>query len=231
MRIRPAVWAAFVLVIAAFPLNAGDIATFVNLGFSDESSFFMFGVYGTDADAGKPYAEIYTVDVKANKFITGGVKKESYAATLQPGQDASGALYNILEQSGPISKKYGVNHLKQGRLLYLLVNGEKTKETLEFRDFNGSTQYKVKLFQNRKDQNGQIRSAFHIELAATLKDGRTKTYTIGLPDFYREKVLEYRIRQILISPDEKNLVFLIEKDVDGPKGKSIRYMVETVKAY
>ena len=231
MRIRPAIWAVLVLSIVAFPLSAGDIANFVNLGFSEESSYFMFGVHGVDTDSGKPYAEIYTVDVKANKFINGGVKKDSYAATLQPGQDASGAFYNLLEQTGPVSKKYGINHLKPGRLLYLLVNGAAIKESLEFRDFNNGTVYKVKLSQNRKDQNGQIKSAFHIELAATLKDGRTKTFTIGTPELYREKVFEYRIRQIVLSPDEKNLVFLIEKDVDTPKGKSVRYMVETVKAY
>lgn len=231
MRIRSAVCAVLVLVLSAFDLSAGDIATFINLGFSDSSAYFMFGYHGIDSDSGKPFAEIYTVDVKANKFVPGGIRKESYPDTLQPGQDAGGAFYTLLEKNGPVTQKFRINHLKQGRLLYILVNGDTAKENLEFRDFNTQNLYKVRLLQKSQGKEAAVKSAFHIDLAITLKDGRTKTYKIGLPDYYREKVMEYRIRQVVLSPDEQHLVFIVERDHYAPKGKSVRYMVETVKLF
>ena len=39
------VWALF--VVAALAASAGDVAQFVNLGFSPDSRYFMFGQYGT----------------------------------------------------------------------------------------------------------------------------------------------------------------------------------------
>ena len=43
---------AWVVPLAA---AAGDIANLVNLGFSPDSSHFMFGFYGFDVQSGKPY--------------------------------------------------------------------------------------------------------------------------------------------------------------------------------
>jgi predicted secreted protein len=111
------------------------------------------------------------------------------------------------------------------------VNGDTTKEFLDFRDFNTGNQYKVRLIQKSTGKEQTVKSAFHIELSLLVKDGRTKTYTIGLPNHYRENVLEYRIRQIISSPDEQHLVFVVERDHYSPKGKSVRYMVETVKIF
>jgi predicted secreted protein len=41
--------------------------------------------------------------------------------------------------------------------------------------------------------------------------------------------MKYRIKQVMFAPDEKSLVFVIEKELLDGSGPSIRYMVETVK--
>ncbi len=210
---------------------AGDVATFVNLGFSSKSEYFMFGFHGWDSDAKRFFAEIYTVQVKENRFAPGGVSKKEYPGQLAPGQDTAGAFYTLLEENGPLTKKFGINHMKQGRLIYILMNGDPPKDNLEFRDFVSSSTYKVKMVKDIKGKGEKVQSAFYLDVSLTLKDGKTKTHTIGLKDHYRAGIQDYRIRQILVSPDEQHVVFVIETIHYGKQGPSIRYMVETAKLF
>jgi predicted secreted protein len=229
MKIRLVLVVFFVLAVSTFSIFAGDVASFINLGFSEDSGQFMFGYHGFDAAANKPFAEIYMVDVKANNFVPGGIAKEFFTENLQPGQDTSGALYTLLEKNVSLVNKFKIRHLRQGRLLYILLNGDVVKETLEFRDFNTQNQYSVQLHQNTKDSGMWVKSAFHITLTINKPGGGVWTYILGRPDYYRVRVMNYRIRQIFLSPDEKHLVCLIERDEVSVAGKSVRYMVETVK--
>jgi predicted secreted protein len=230
MKIKSAVLSFFILTLCAFSVFAGDVANFVNLGFSDDSGYFMFGFYSIDGDTGKPFAEIYTVDVKTNSFVTGGVAKEVFPENIQPGQDAGGAFYTLLEKNIPLVNKFGIKHLRQGRPLYILLNGDTIKEDLEFRDFNKKNQYSVLLKQTSFGSGPQVRSSFYINLTVRKENGEVRVYdAIGRPMYYREKVMAYRIRQIILSPDEKHLVCVIERDEYSATGKSVRYMVETVQ--
>ncbi|HOV40054.1 MAG TPA: DUF2259 domain-containing protein, partial [Spirochaetales bacterium] len=137
----------------------------------------------------------------------------------------------LLEENGPLTKKFGINHLKQGRLIYILMNGEPSRDSLEFRDFSTSATYAVKLIKDIKGTDEKVQSAFYIDLTLTLKDGKIKKHVLGLKDFYRPGVQDYRIRQVLVSPDEQHVVFIIEKLHYGKQGPSIRYMVETAKLF
>jgi predicted secreted protein len=222
---------ALFLVASTARLFAGDVATFVNLGFSSNSAYFMFGFHGLDSNTGELFAEIYTVDVQANRFVPGGIQKKVYAGPVSPGQDTTGAFYMLLEENGPLTKKFGINHLKQGRLIYILMNGEPSRDSLEFRDFSTSATYAVKLIKDIKGTDEKVQSAFYIDLTLTLKDGKIKKHVLGLKDFYRPGVQDYRIRQVLVSPDEQHVVFIIEKLHYGKQGPSIRYMVETAKLF
>ncbi|MCL1817752.1 MAG: DUF2259 domain-containing protein [Spirochaetaceae bacterium] len=229
MKIRLAVFSLLMAVSCAFSAFAGDVASFVNLGFSDDSGYFMFGFHGTDGDTARPFAEIYTVDVKANAFVSGGTARESFGETLQPGQDSGGALYTLLGKNIPLVQKFRIKHLRQGRLLYILLNGDSMKSSLEFRDFTTQNLYSAELIQNTTGSGSTVKSAFSIKLAITQPSGASRSYTLGRPDYYREKVMGYRIRQIFLSPDEKNLVCVVERDQYSASGKSVRYMVETIK--
>jgi predicted secreted protein len=205
------------------------VATFVNLGFSEDSGTFMFGQYGVRSEDTRAYAEIYTVDVDKNRFVKGGRVKEVYDTEIEPGQDGKGALFELLHEVAPLAERYRVNHLATGRVVYLLIDGDEPKERLKFRDFYHGDSYVLSLVQQQFGEGANVRSSFHINIAVTDKAGKTETYTLGLPDYTRDGVLSYRIKQVFFSPDERGLVCVVEKHIREEDGKSIRYMVETAR--
>jgi predicted secreted protein len=230
MQIRRVLILLLLLCAASATLYAGDVATFVNLGFSDDSETFVFGQYGIEDEGTRPYAEIYTVDVDRNEFVQEGVMKKVFEDEVTPGQDGRGALFNLLHGYAPIKEKYGINHLATGRIVYLLIDGKEPKRRLEFRDFYKGDTYVLTLVQQQFGEGENVRASFHINLSVTGKDGDTRTYTLGLPDYKREGVKSYRINRVFFSPNEKGLVCVVEKHMWAPEGARIRYMVETLKA-
>jgi predicted secreted protein len=220
----------FVLLVCiiTLPVYSGDIATFVNLGFSDNSAYFMFAQYGLKEADSSPYAELYIVDVQANVFAPYGKKSLDYKQKVEPGNSGLGVLFNIIEQNIALKNRYAINHLSTGRILYHLMDGEENEEPITFRDFISNKKYKILLHQQAQGQGKNIESSFHIELTITI-GGSSKTYTVGHPAYKRKGVKNYKIKQIILAPDEKSLVFLIEKEEVDTTGINIRYMVETVK--
>lgn len=215
-------------------LMAGDLASFINLGFSGNGRYFLFAQYGVETKSTYPYAELSLVDVANNKFVNGGVKRTHYTLTTEPGNTGLGALLMLLKDNHDLLKNYAIDHLKTGRILYLLVNGTEPAEELFFRDFISGQQYLVKLHQKQQFAGENIKSAFYIDLTITLQSETNKKYQLGLPDYYREDVVNYRIRQIVLAPDGAALIFLIEKDLAdkaNKEGHNIRYMVETLRLY
>jgi len=216
----------FLLLFIPFFIFGGDIASFVNLGFSNDARYYMFAQYGIN-EKYYPYTELYTVDVRQNKFTQDGVKKAEFKAAVETSQDGSGAFYSIMNDISPLGMKYDINHMKTGRVLYVLLNGEEPKQNLKFRDFYSDVQYTVELNQSVFSTKSETSASFHIILTLEKKNAQKKTYTIGLPDLKRKNVKSYKIRQILLGPDDKALVFIIEKEELAKDGYNIRYMVET----
>jgi predicted secreted protein len=207
---------------------AGDIATFVNLGFSHDSDTFMFSQYGIDAETSKPFANLYVVNVPKNDFVPSGVIEKDFEVEIFPGQDGSGAFYTILEENVDLVKTYDIGHLNQGRLVYLLVNGAEPKSHIEFRDFNTGNRYEINLVQMTVGEGKSARAAFHIQLSVFRPNGEVDAHTVGLPGYYRDGVSTYRIKQVVLAPDEQSIVFVVAKEMVRDRGKTIRYMVETV---
>jgi predicted secreted protein len=219
---------ALVFIMCASFIFSGDIAQYVNLGFSSNSKYFMFGQYGISSEDTKAFAETFIVDVVKNEFIRNGVNNRSFNENIFPGQEGLGALFITLEDSLEITEQAQINHISTGRVVYLLVNGAKPKERLEFRDFYKGDTYTVTLVQEQFSSNDNMSASFHINLSVTDKNDKVYTYTVGLPNYKRENVTSYRIKQVVFTPSEKGIVFVIEKEIIGTNGKSIRYMVETL---
>ena len=210
------------------PLWAGDVATFVNLGFSEDSRYFMFAQYGVLEKGSAPYAELYVVDVPKNVFVSQGARKVTYTRNIEPGSSGQGALLNLVEDAQSLKKQFRIDHLLTGRLLYLLVDGGAATDTIEFRDFIRGSTYRVTLQQDVSSKNGQYSSSFHVQVGITEKDGSARSLDVGNPGYQREGVKGYRIKQILLAPNGKSLVFVIQREEQDTKGSNIRYMVETV---
>ena len=221
---------ALSLVLSAL-LYAGDLASFINLGFSKDSRYFMFGQYGIKGDSSLPYAELYTVDVHRNAFTPQGVLRKTYTTPVQPGQDGYGALLSLFWDVKDSAQAEQISPLLQGRLVYFLVNGAEPQSQITFRDFQGGNRYEVNLNQNQFASGDRVSAAFHIKLKVFNASGAIKAYLpIGLPNYRRNGVKSYKIRQIFFSPDEASLVFVVEREEEGPaETVNIRFMVETVK--
>jgi predicted secreted protein len=220
---------ACVLALAALPLLAGDAAVFQNLGFSPDGRYFMFAQYGVSESYSLPYAQIFTVDVPRNRFVPGGARKTAGKTAVEPGTDGRGALFNLLAEVLPLKKKYCIDHSLTGRLLYILLDGAQPLAELEFRDFQADKKYTVVLNQSSEGSGTGIRASFHLVITVEDSAGSLRSYIAGRPDYWREGVRQYRIRQILLAPDGRSLVIAMERSEEDPAGASIRYMVETLR--
>lgn len=210
-------------------VSAGDVAQFVNLGFSEDSRYFMFGQFGVLEKSSAPYAELFVVDVPANDFTSQGVRKVTYTKAVEPGNSGQGALFNLIGDAQGLTKQYRIDHLQSGRLLYLLVDGVPATDTLEFRDFLTGSSYKVNLMQNATAKGTEVSSSFHISVTIEEKGGTSRSLDVGNPGIQRAGVKSYLIKQVLLAPDGKSLVFVIQRIETDTRGSNIRYMVESVR--
>ena len=226
---------AIALFLCLCPLIfGGDIATFVNLGFSQDSRYFMFGQYGVREEGSVPYADVFLVDVQANNFVPAGVRNAIYREYGGTRSDGKGALFTLVEEVQHLVQKSEINHLLVGRLLYILINNEEAKQKISFRDFETGRRYDISLVQSAQGSGKAAQSAFHLEVQVGDESGNLQKHTVGLPSYMRSGVKGYRIKQVILAPDARSIVFVIEKDEISSTGSEVgidvRYMVETVKA-
>ena len=221
--------ALLIVFLTAGSLFAGDTATFVNLGFSKDSKSFMFGQFGILEENAHAYSEIFIVNVASNTFVKSGVQRTNADIESEPGSTGEGALFNLLEKYTDLKKKYGIDHLVTGRLLYLFVDGQKPKEKLNFRDFQLNKSYSINLVQASNGGGKNISSSFYVNVDIKDKSGDSRHYQVGLPNYKRKGVKSYRIKEIILGPDKKSIIFVVRKEKIDKKGSNIRYMIETLR--
>jgi predicted secreted protein len=221
------VWALFLL--AAFAASAGDVAQYINLGFSADSRYFMFGQYGISQDSSAPWADSFIVDVQANAYARKGARQFVATRPVDPGAGGLGALFNILADGIAETRQYRIDHLNTGRLVYILIDGVQPPDTIEFRDFQLGRSYKVALTQSSSTRGTDVNSSYGIAVTITEKDGKARALNAGDPTFRRYGVKAYRLKQIVLAPDGSSLVFVVQKELQDAKGINVRYMVETLK--
>ena len=216
------------LVILSTNLFAGDVATFVNLGFSPKGDYFLFGEYGVEATIQEAYANMWMIDVKGNRYAKGGVFSGKYKTVIEPGESSIGALLKLLISGSKYISSKKIDFLDQGRPLYVRINDSENIDNLEFRDFASGTKYKVDLNKNIKSIGDSFVSSFGISLVTTSKSGVVKNYLLGNPDYERKGVKDYKIERILHSGYGNNLVVVVSKQIVDGDSINIRYMVETI---
>lgn len=220
---------------ASFNLFAGDVATFVDCGFSADGKYYVFGQYGKTDKKFQGWADIYQVDIEKNDYVDGGVFKIKPSAVTS---DKTGLeVYESLEAKN----FYYLSKLKcekpnMDHVLYILddVNKSGTDEIV-FTDFRGSdienqNTYHIKLIPTVKGSGKNVKSSFYINLEKKDSEGNIITSKkIGSPDIVRKGVYNYKIERIMCDKSEKNLIFIVEKMIEDDTGISIRYMVEATK--
>jgi len=210
--------------------HAGDLAAFQNLGFSSDSRYFMFGQYGVMEKGGTPYADVFIVDVPRNSFVPGAVMNLRPTMVAAPTSSGIEALFALYRNAVPLARKHAIEPTVTGRPLYIMVDGAEPKVNIEFRDFPSGSSYKVTLYQASSGAGESVQSTFHVVITRTKGDS-SATYNVGLPHYARKGVKSYGIKQIILAPDGKSLVVVVEKHEQNgtPAGFSARFMVETLR--
>jgi predicted secreted protein len=224
-------WSFSLIVFSLFcavPIFAGDVASFVDLGFSEDGRIFMFAQYGVAEGSLKPWAEMRIIDVRANDFVTGGRFNYTHTDRIAAGQDGSGALFRLISRNAPAIERYAIPFLHQGIPLYIsLLNGHTPGgDMINFRDFEKEQTYTATLVPFTEGYGESLRSSFFIQLTRTERSGASRMFTIGSPDIKRSGVESYSIKKALIAPDRSSIIFIVEMRVKNGSGPNIRYMVE-----
>jgi len=217
---------AAILFLGISSLSARDTATFVDLGFSQDSRTFMFAQYGVQAGTLRPWAELFVVDVQNNNFVSGGVVSYVHHVPVVFGQNGSGAFHSILVRNASLVERYRINHTLQGRPLFIAMNDAACNE-IQFRDFQTGAFYRATLIQTIEGSGASLRSSFHINVEREARDGTRRSYVVGTPHLSRPLIASYRIRQARVFGDA--LIFVIEMQRQDGTTISIRYMVEALR--
>jgi predicted secreted protein len=231
--IRAIAVAAILLCGATMGVWAGDVAVFKNLGFSPDSRYFQFAQYGIDSATQNPWVETFTVDVVKNDFTPGGKSRSVFPVGVTLGDDGLKALLAHLEKYGSGRAKWKLDYLQQGRPIYFRVTGEATTadyDNLQVLDYKTGRSYAVTLKKTITPRGAAVSSSFFLTLDIKDKAGKALgSYKVGNPSVVRAGVQNYTVTQMILTPNERSLILVIEKEeTDGQGGLNLRTMVETV---
>lgn len=223
------------MMISSLRVFAGDAAVFHDIGFSKDGKTYVFAQYGRTDKKYEAWAEIYTVDVAANDYVSGGVflTKPSPATNNKSGKQAFAELNARAAWS---LKKYDCKTVEAKNLLYVRdAEFKKSTDEIVFKDFNSSTEeksifYHIQLVPTISGSGKNVSSKFYINMEKKDSDGNLLlSKKVGTPDLVRKGISGYRIDRIFTDDSGKSIVFIVEKTLIDDTGTSIRYMVETVR--
>ncbi len=226
---------AAAVILTAASAFAGDAASFVDIGFSEDGKTYIFGTYGKTDKNYEPWAEIYTVDVAANEFVKGEVFK-SKKCDVSPNASGKDAFDKLKSSTEWKIGKYNAKPANAKTLLYLRDSESKgDTEEIVFKDFENSTEdhsvfYNVRLVPEYEGYGKNVKSKFYINVVRKDENGDVlSTIKVGTPDFKRKGISSYKIDKIFTDASGKSLVFIVQKKLEDNTGTSIRYMVETYR--
>jgi predicted secreted protein len=218
-------------------LYAGDVANFVDLGFSADGRIYAFAQYCVDEDTLLPWAELCIVDVALNDFVPGGRVKYRSSRRIVAGEDGINALHELFARNKNLEGRYGVRLTARPNetsvpLFISRENGQAPAgETIEFRDFDEGISYRATLVPIIYGTGAALHSSFHINLIKNFESEaatRSTALTVGSPEVKRRAITSYTIKKVLVTPDRSSLVFVIEETLrqNSNDAPDIRYMIE-----
>lgn len=221
---------ALIIFAGVSCLWAGDVATFVDLGFSPDGRTFMFGQYGVQSGTLRPWAELFVVDVPNNNFVSGGRLSYTGQRPVVSGNDGQGALHRLIAQNAALAERHRIDYTLQGQPLFITLDNSNHPSTIEFRNFETGDFFRATLFPIFYGSGADLRSSFYITLERTERNGSRRVYTVGTPQVRRPLISSYRIRTVMIAPHDGSMIMVIEMRRQHPNGTfDIRYMVEALR--
>ena len=225
----------FVFAFAMLSLNAGDVASLVDKGFSSDGKYYVFGQYGKTDKKFQGWAELYQVDIAANDYTDNGVFKTKPSA-VTAGKNGRDVFEALEGKSFYYFKDLKCETANMDHVLYILDDVNKTgTDEIVFKDFRSADLenadvYSIKLYPTVNGKGKTARSSFYIMLEKRDANGEViLSRKIGSPNITRKGVTNYKIERIFCDKSEKNLIFVIEKMMEDDTGTSIRYMIEAAQ--
>lgn len=210
---------------------AGDVAVFVDKGFTEDGKYYIFGQYGKTDKKYQGWAELYQVDVAANDYVDKGVFKTKPSAVTED-KNGFDVFEDLEAKSFYYYKDIKTETAEIDNVFYILDDVKKTGvDVIEFTDFRGEigkqNKYKIQLKPTITGSGKNVKSSFYIDVEKTDSNGKKVTsWKVGTPSVVRKGVYNYKIERIFCDKAGKNLIFVIEKMMNDDTGISVRYMVE-----
>jgi len=224
---------SFTILCVCALLYAGDVAAFVDIGFSSDGQTYLFGQYGSTDKTYQGYADIFTVDIDSNTFV----KNKIFTITPSTKTQGSSGI-NIYKDLYAKHKndilQYHPKPADLANIIYIRSDSKTTTNEIVFKDFEHSSKnneifYHVKLVPWFSGKTATSKSSFFISIEKQDATGKVLYKDVaGTPDYKRTGVTDYTIDKILCDKDSKSLVFVVEKKIATTNGFNIRYMVEAV---
>ena len=169
MIMKKIVLAVLALLVGSVNLFAGDVATFVDCGFSTDGKYYVFGQYGKTDKKFQGWADIYQVDIEKNDYVSKGVFKIKPSAVTS---DKTGLeVYESLEAKNYYYlKDLNCEKPNADQVLYILEDIKKTgTDEIVFTDFRSSEienqdTYHINLIPTVKGSGKNVKSSFYILL-------------------------------------------------------------------
>ncbi|MGL4986234.1 MAG: DUF2259 domain-containing protein [Treponemataceae bacterium] len=216
---------------------AGDVAQFVDLGFSADGNYYAFAQHGLQDNTFRAYAEIQIIDVKRNDYLQGGILKMGPSAATR-GRKPAAVYYELFENNAYFLSKTGILKKQTAEPIYMLAPNANPyeKSIIEFRDFPHTqdegyeTTYLIHLDEKVQGTGKNAMSSYSLIIEQRNEDNIVLSRTnVGSNRFKRPGIVGYRIYRILASPNGGgNIAVVLEQLVSDENGISVRYMVEAI---
>lgn len=211
-------------------LYAGDRAEFVNLGFSSDGDLFMYGQYGVNSLNDGMFADLKVVELQTDTLRSDLGQSRLYRCMIYPEQTGREALYESLkEYATDKGSLVTIDHLSTGRLLYKQIPGEKSDEGIMFRDFSSGIDYSIAVTQRSAGEGSEIKSSLVLSVYQDMDIGEDKRYSVGMMTGYMPGISGFQIKQVLLSPDSRFLLIVVQYEQYREDGNDVRYMVRSVE--
>lgn len=220
------------LVFMFAKIMAGDVAVFVNEGFTIDGKYYLFGQYGQTDVGFQGYAGIYVVDVEKNEYKDRGIFRTYPSKKTKniPGKTVYEALKTKINYE---LKQYDRKTTPTDDVFYIRVNSKDSKdEEIKLRPLGKNSTdkqtYVIKLKSKiEKDEN---LSSFYVEFEKHDEDGNLiASQKIGHEEVKRPNIADYIIDRVILDKQNETVVIVIEKREKDKNDINIRYMVESAK--
>lgn len=182
-------------------------------GFSADSRHYIYLESSRNSITEVPLAQIQILNVASNSCEANGCLKTDYDNSFSNLSNQA-AEDNLLKKTLSIRQSAGLTRLKVGIPLPIISRTSKPdkSETIQVRLPNQKEPLQIRLEQKYVPSIFSPRGTSEIERASMrlVINNNSRQLTIGNLNNYREAVKNYRMREVRLSPNGRNVVILID---------------------